>query len=144
MTIPVDSRDLAALARFAADTRNLTVKLWAEASVANRPEASSLHQLHMDGAAALTRLRAIGAPMPNKTPPAPVVPLELLDTRANRHLLRVLEEAVEAAQRVDQERGNFDPDEPYDGPATLPIVEILARVQLEVRGPAGAGEGAET
>lgn len=52
-----------------------------------------------------------------------------------------LREAYEAAQEVDREQGTLDPDEPMDGPTALPIVDLLARVEEEVFGPTGRGEG---
>lgn len=41
------------------------------------------------------------------------------------------------------EQGRDWHGEPEDGPTALPIVELLVRVEEEVYGPAGRGEGAE-
>ena len=100
-------------------------------------------QLHLDAAAALSSMREASANLPDYLPRPDPVPIHLLDTPAQRRLARALREAYEAAQEVDRERGTLDPDEPEDGPVALPIVELLARVEEEVFGPSGRGEGAE-
>jgi len=63
------------------------------------------------------------------TTAAPDVPLHLLDSPANRRLLRALEEAHAAALEVDRERGI------EDGFADV-IEHFAAGVQTEVHGPA--------
>jgi hypothetical protein len=65
---------------------------------------------------------------------APNVPLQLLDSPANRRLLNALLEAHEAALEVDRERGI------EDGFADV-IEHFAAGVQTEVHGPADARQG---
>lgn len=91
--------------------------------------------LQMTAAALLSEMERAGSARPSSLPPANGVPLHLLDTPANRRLARALREAYEAAQAVDYERGYGE-----DGPAEH-IGELLGRVEQEVFGPAGQGEG---
>jgi hypothetical protein len=65
---------------------------------------------------------------------APDVPLHLLDSPANRRLLRALEEARAAALEVDNERGI------QDGFADV-IEHFAANVETEVHGPADVRQG---
>lgn len=62
------------------------------------------------------------------------VPLQLLDTPANRRLLRALEEAHEAALAVDHERGYGE-----DGPAQ-DLENMVCETREEIFGPAGMRE----
>jgi hypothetical protein len=61
------------------------------------------------------------------------VPLDLLDTPANRRLLAALEVAWTAAREVDYERGYGD-----DGPAQ-DLEDWVAGTKEEIYGPAGSG-----
>lgn len=142
MTIPVDEKVLESLAHFADFTRVSALNLWGKANARNQPEAGELMQMHMDAAAALVLLRENGAPMSDGLPTPEPVPLHQLDTPANRRLCRALREAFEAAVEVDRERG-FTDEDPEDGPSALPIAELLVKVEQEVYGPSGKGEGAE-
>ncbi len=70
------------------------------------------------------------------TTAAPLVPLHLLSSPANRRLLRALEEAHAAALAVDEERGI------EDGFADV-IEHFAANVATEVHGPADLRQGAK-
>jgi len=62
-------------------------------------------------------------------------PLHLLDTPANRELLRCLLLTMDAALAVDKERG-------HDGDGFAEVIEhFAARVQTEVHGPADLRQG---
>ena len=62
-------------------------------------------------------------------------PLHLLDTPANRELLRCLLLTMDAALAVDKERG-------HDGDGFAEVIEhFAARVQTEVYGPADLRQG---
>lgn len=79
------------------------------------------------------RLEQAGAERPPDMPPAPVTPLELLDTPANRHYLALLHAAWEAGLAVDRER--YGESIGTDGEAQM--VELLIRdKELEIYGPA--------
>ena len=63
------------------------------------------------------------------------VPLHLLDTPANRELLRCLLLTREAAQAVDKERG-------HDGDGFAEVIEhFAAQVQTEIHGPVDVRQG---
>lgn len=142
-TVPVEQEALDAWARFAEAVRVGALNIRSDVACSRREKAQeALTDLHLQGAAALVSLHAAGALLPAGRRSAEPVPLDLLDTPANRRLARALREAYEAAVEVDRERGTFDPDEPMDGPTAAPIVELLAAVELEVYGPTGRGEGA--
>ena len=147
MNIPVPQDRLDAWARFAECVRGEAWRLHGELGPAG---AGDLDQARADllslcdrAADSVCDLERAGAVPPAGLQPIPEVPLHLLDTERSSRLLRVLEDAVEAAQRVDQERGNWSPDDPTSGPLASELAEILARVSIEVRGPAGRGEGVE-
>src|SRR5579872_6041822 len=141
--VPVPQRTLDQWARFTDEIRFKALDIRSDVACGHREKArEELIGLHLDAAAALSSMREAGANLPDYLPRPDPVPLDLLDTSANRRLARALREAYEAAQEVDKERGTYDPDEPEDGPTALPIVELLARVEEEVFGPSGSGEGA--
>lgn len=81
-----------------------------------------------------TRLEQAGAERPAGRAPVRVVPLEMLDTPANRHYLELLRETHDAGMAVDRER--FGPSIGTDGCAQV-IEMVLAEVEQEVYGPAG-------
>lgn len=83
------------------------------------------------------RLEQAGAQRPATSTPAPAVPLHLLDTPANRRYAEKLREAWEAGMAVDRER--YGPNIGTDGCAQI-IEMVLADVEAEIHGPAGAGE----
>jgi hypothetical protein len=64
----------------------------------------------------------------------PEIPLELLDTPANRHFARLLREAMQACQDVERERGIADG-------ASEVLEDWLVQVEEELHGPTGKGEG---
>lgn len=76
-----------------------------------------------------------GAQRPPEHVQRPNVPLELLDTPANRRYLAALQEAWECALAVDRER--YGESIGTDGCAQA-VEFILCDVQEEVRGPQGA------
>jgi hypothetical protein len=136
--VPIPQDQLDAWARFANHVRTGTFPVQAMLARREYDKADeALTQLHLDAAAALTSLREAGAARVTPTMAPKPVPLELLNTAANRRLAYQLRMALEAAQEVDKERGSFMADEPYEGPCTLPIAERLAKVEQEVFGPAG-------
>jgi len=70
--------------------------------------------------------------------------LHLLDTPASRRLLSLLEEAQEATEEVDAERGRslpgdvpLQPGESRGTDLAETISEIALRVRIEVNGPKG-------
>lgn len=81
-----------------------------------------------------TMMERSGAQRPPSLDPPNEVPLTLLDTPANRRLLRVLQEARTAALDVDDERGI---GRHADGPVSGMVDSLLAEVEAEVLGPAG-------
>lgn len=142
--VPIPQEQLDGWARFADHVRTEVFPIQRMIARREYQQADeSLTQLHLDAAAALTSLREAGAARPNAVMPPKPVPLELLNTAANRRLAYCLRMALEAAQEVDKERGSFIAAEPYDGPCTLPIAELLSKVELEIGGPEGLGEGAK-
>jgi hypothetical protein len=100
---------------------------------------AKLVDLGVDAGRTVNDLQAAGAVLLDDS--RPPTPAHLLDTPANRRLATALREAYAAAQEVDKERGQFNPAEPEDGPVSLPVVEILAKVETEVYGPLGTGDG---
>ena len=81
-----------------------------------------------------------------EVPPAKPIPLSLLSTPASRRLLDTLRAAVEAAEAVDQERGNILPDcvtpQPGETRGTAwaeTLSELVLRLRIEVEGPKGRG-----
>lgn len=136
--VPVPQEQLDAWARFANQVRVDVFPI--QLQIARREYKAadeSLTQLHLDAAAALTSMREAGATRPNAAMSPEPVSLELLDTSANRRLAYYLRMAVEAAQEVDRERGQFTEEDAFDGPSTLPIAELLAKVEGEISGPVG-------
>lgn len=100
------------------------------------PEARAMAMaLHLSAASVLARMEREGAGLPDYLPAAPNVPLELLTSEKNRRFARALREAVEAAVEVDKERDWFPA-----GPSCL-LADTLHRVEVEVYGPNGKGEG---
>ena len=81
-----------------------------------------------------TRLEQAGAEPPAGKSPTPYVPLELLDTPANRRYARALREAWEAGLAVDRER--YGESIGTDGCAQV-IEMVLADVEEEIGGPVG-------
>lgn len=81
-----------------------------------------------------TRLERAGARRPSALPPRSRVPLELLDTPANRRYALLLRDAWEAGLAVDRER--YGPTIGKDGEAQI-IEMVLHDVEEEVRGPVG-------
>ena len=85
-----------------------------------------------------TRLDRAGADRPAAVPTSRYeVPLQLLDTPANRRYLETLRAAWEAALAVDRER--YGPTIGTDGCAQV-IEMVLADVEQEVLGAAGGRE----
>ncbi len=131
----VEPEDLRRLANFAEKVRAETWRLSKDYG-RDRPDLDArLYSLREAAAGVAVTLRdRYGASPGNGASRPPDVPLELLDTPANRRLARILEEAVEAAKAVDRERGYGD-----DGPAG--VLEMYAeQVRTEVHGPAGVSE----
>ena len=82
-----------------------------------------------------TRLEQAGAQRPAALPTPQAVPLELLDTAANRRYARALREPWEAGLAVDRER--YGEKIGTDGCAQV-IEMVLADVEMEIGGPLGA------
>lgn len=79
-------------------------------------------------------------------PPTIGVPLDKLDTPANRALLAALESVVQLAEKVDAERGlsvdeadRLGPNDTLGIDLAEQINQIRARVSLEIHGPKGKG-----
>jgi hypothetical protein len=109
-------------------------RMWQRATRANVPHVAE--QLDAVRARAWYTMRELvdaGAadPTGRLAAVAPDVPLHLLDSPANRRLLRLLEEAHAAALEVDNERGI------QDGFADV-VEHFAAGVATEVHGPAQA------
>lgn len=140
-TLPVEQRQVDAWTRFANDVRNQAMRIRTMIAGRRLDDArESLLTMHLQAAAAMVSMEEAGGATPGELPPPAAVPLHLLDTPANRRLARCLRDAYEAAVEVDRERGAYTEGEPEDGPAALPIVELLWRVEEECYGPAGRGE----
>lgn len=137
MNVPVPQGKIDGWARFAEAVRAEAWRLHGALGSGNQVAQvrADLLALSNKAADALCDMEHAGASTPDGLLPVPEIPLELLNTHANRRLLRILEEAVDSAQRVDQERGNYSPVEPLDGPVTSELAEILARVRIELYGP---------
>lgn len=88
-----------------------------------------LAALELQGAAVGVAMEQAGADRPGSLPAPPDVPLQLLDTPANRRYLAALQEAHTAALTVDQERYGSE-----DGPAACVLSELVAVVEIEVYG----------
>lgn len=119
--------------------RSLAVRLKQTVWQATRTNADS-HSALLEEAGHLaanleTRLERAGAAAPA---PRHQVPLDLLDTPANRKYADALREAWEAGLAVDRER--YGPKIGTDGCAQV-IEMVLADVEMEIYGPAGRGEG---
>lgn len=139
--VPVPQDRIDAWARFAETVRCRTSQIRsANARGMAQVVEEIANNMHLEAAAALVDMERAGAITPAGLPTPREVPLHLLDTPANRRLARALRDAYEAAVEVDRERGAYTPGEPEDGPAALPIVELLIRVEEECYGPAGRGE----
>jgi len=104
--------------------------------------AGDIETIRERAVVALNTLVGVGATDPedaqraeNGTHIAPV-PLQLLDTPANRELLRCLLLTMDAALAVDKERG-------HDGDGFAEVIEhFAAGVQTEIYGPADLRQGA--
>lgn len=84
----------------------------------------------------LRRLLALGASHPAGVSGGDTLPLDMLDTPANRRFLAALEAAAEAGAEVDRERGWIDESgEPIGHGETLAGLALLAR--REIFGPEG-------
>lgn len=131
----VPQADLNALAALALRVKET---LWK----ANRADAATRGAL-LEEAAGLaanlqTRLDRAGAQKPQAVPPSrSEVPLELLDTPANRRYLSTLREAWKAGLAVDEER--YGKAIGTDGCAQV-IEMVLRDVEQEVHGAAGGRE----
>lgn len=88
--------------------------------------------LEVQGAAVGVAMEQAGADRPGSLPAPPDVPLQLLDTPANRQYLAALQEAHAAALAVDRERYGSQ-----DGPAAGAVSELVAAVKIEVFGAQG-------
>ena len=132
-SVNVSQSDLNTLRAFAESVRVLT---FAVPGYLRSGDAAGLHErlqaTRYETIAAIGILEAAGADRPADLPAAIDVPLHLLDTPANRHLLDCLRSTLEAARAVDSERG-YDSD---GGPADM-YAMFLARVATEVLGRAG-------
>jgi hypothetical protein len=83
-------------------------------------------------------LERAGVDRPAGSVPAPDVPLRLMDTPANRRYAQALRVAWEAGLAVDRER--YGEGIGTDGCAQV-IEKVLADVEMELYGPAGARRG---
>lgn len=92
-----------------------------------------LEQLQRDLAQLETRLEQVGAQRPLQAPQPVSVPLDKLDTPANRRYAERLREAWEAGLAVDRER--YGESIGTDGCAQV-IEMVLADVEEEIGGPA--------
>lgn len=117
--------------------RALAGRCKAEAQQAHRAPSvlagDMLEQLQRDLAQMETRLEQAGAQRPAQVPQPQSVPLELLDTPANRRYAERLREAWEAGLAVDRER--YGPNIGTDGCAQM-VEMLLADVEEEISGPA--------
>lgn len=109
------------------------------AQIARREtQAQTLQEAARLAAQLETRLDRAGADRPGPLPvPAQDVPIELLDTPANRRYADKLREAWEAGLEVDRER--YGPTIGTDGCAQV-IEMVLADVEQECFGAVGAGK----
>ena len=131
MNIPLDQlnrwRAFAELARSTAVSARLS---YARASFPQGREM--LAALEAQAAAVGVSMEQGGADRPGFLPAPANVPLQLLDTPANRRFLEALQEAHSAALAVDRERHGSQ-----DGPAAHAVSELVATVEMEVYGPQG-------
>lgn len=93
-----------------------------------------LQNLHDQAIIAAQGMERMGAQTPVTLPTPAAVPLEKLDTPANRRYLRLLEETYAAALDVDDERGY---GREGAGPAGGALEMLLADTREEVFGPVG-------
>ena len=118
--------------------RTLAVKVKQAGSQAMRTvghdQALRLEELISLAAQLETRLTQAGAERPASVSTRFTVPLELMDTPANRRYRGLLREAWEAGLAVDRER--YGPTIGTDGCAQI-IEMVLADVEMEIGGPAG-------
>ncbi len=119
--------------------RTLAVKIKQAGSQAMRTvghdQALRLEELMSLAAQLETRLTQAGAERPSTAVSTRfTVPLELMDTRANRRKAEKLREAWEAALEVDRER--YGEKIGTDGEAQM-IEMLLADCEQEIGGPAG-------
>ena len=134
--------DQATLDHTAASAHALARTLDQMRQKANRAGVGTLagQLLDLTGQAATLRNALIDAgatdPRVGGLPATPTeTPLHLLDTPANRELLRCLLLTMDAALAVDKERG-------HEGGGFAEVVEhFAARVQTEVYGPADLRQG---
>ncbi len=117
--------------------RALAAKIKAQAQQAHRTPSMMagdlLEQLQRDAAQLETRLEQAGAERPAHALQPLTVPLELLDTPANRRYAARLRETWEAGLAVDRER--YGASIGTDGCAQV-IEMVLADVEEEIGGPA--------
>lgn len=132
----VEDEELARWARFADAVRNDSLRLCRLLAGGKMSDANRLlMEMHLAAARTLSAMELAGAEIPSYLPRASDTSLTLLTSEANRRYCLKLREAWEAAIEVDKERGCYP-----DGPADL-LADRLARVEREVYGPAGLGEG---
>jgi hypothetical protein len=135
LTMQIENEELAWWARFADKVRNQALWLGRLMAAGRLTEArNAASELHLEAARTLTAMENAGAEIPAYLPAMPDVPLEVLTSPANCRLYRALREAAEAAREVDRERGREVGWSDF-------ITDKLNRVELEVYGPAGHGEG---
>ncbi len=129
----VSREELERLARFVDKARHDALEIRSLVRVGELVAAEETAlALHVEGAHVKTRMRdQLGITADESPARPPDVPLEMLDSPANRRLARLLREAYEAAVEVDKERGTW-PDGRADG-----VADLAAAVELEVYGPAG-------
>ena len=122
--------------------RALVAKIKAKGSQAMRSYSSTqgerLEELMGLAAQLETRLEQAGAQRPAVIAAPTTVPLELLDTPANRRYAQALRVAWEAGLAVDRER--YGERIGTDGCAQV-IEMVLADVEQEIYGPAGLVRG---
>ncbi len=122
--------------------RSLAVRLkqslWQAARARSDTRAALLEDAGHLAANLETRLDRAGAEAPAAAPAnRHQVPLDLLDTPANRKYADALRAAWEAGLAVDRER--YGESIGTDGCAQV-IEMVLADVEMEIYGPAGRGE----
>ena len=134
LMMQIEEDDLARWARFTDKVRNQSLWLGRLISGGRLPDARRVTlELHLEAAQTLTAMELAGAKIPEYLPSIPDLPFELLTSPANQRLYRALMEASEAATEVDRERGRSIGWSDF-------ISDKLARVEIEVNGPAGQGE----
>ncbi len=145
MNVPIPQEKVDGWASFAEGVRVEAFRLYRELALGGNVSAvrADLMSLSDRAAGVVCDMERAGATTPSGLAPLPEVPLDLLASERNRRLLRILEDALEAAQRVDEERRQSDPGDPFAGPAASELAAIAERLRMECYGPTGRGEGAE-